>query len=188
MPHTSNRIFTVYTDKPKTITLHHIKLQRQIQIIIPPVNPTPQSPVLDTSESTFMCSPTTDQDAIEPQLATNTVAITTQISTPQKETTSLQTTQQISMDTTTTTKRKDSLDPEKTFKSAKFNKSAITTPSQSHIEDLNRLNNCLFCAILFFGPRENHLVKEQQNALNCQICKIKIKTNMLKYLATKQPK
>ena len=84
MPHTSNRIFTVYTDKPKTITLHHIKLQRQIQIIIPPVNPTPQSPVLDTSESTFMCSPTTDQDAIEPQLATNTVAITNQISTPQK--------------------------------------------------------------------------------------------------------
>ena len=83
-------------------------------IIIQPVNPTPQSPALDTSESTIMCSPTTDQDTIAPQLATNTVAITTQISTPQKETSSPQNTQRTRMDTTTTTKRKkNSPDPEK---------------------------------------------------------------------------
>ena len=40
-----------------------------------------------------MMTPTTDQDTLAPQPVTNTVALTTQISTPQKEATSPQTTQ-----------------------------------------------------------------------------------------------
>ena len=118
-PLPSNRSFTVYTDKPKSIP-HYITLNykdKSITILIAlpgrkqacqhcasthhwtnhckqphlsrphpttpapqsaedtiatgitiqPVNPTPQSPALDTSESTIMKTPTTDQDAIAPQ-------------------------------------------------------------------------------------------------------------------------
>ena len=114
IPHTSNRSFTVYTDKPETtphyITLNYKDKSITILIAIPgrkqacqhcastqhwtnhckqphlslpqpttpapqsaevitiqPVNPTPPSPPLDTSKSTIMKTPTTDQDAIAPQ-------------------------------------------------------------------------------------------------------------------------